>query len=234
MQDGRDTGRALKPGAGEIEQTLCCGIKEQFIERLLVMEQKRMQFVWKGKDYVVVRHRQKPSQLVLEPPAGMDGLAARAVPVAAAQRNAFALAAVGAFIDRVAERAGPANSHALENAFFARRQMRVRRQKAGEESAQHGADVLPALAAAGGKPLAVQSHGLSRKPGGLVAKPLKPFPGGERFGIDQLERGADSNQSGPCHVEIARRGNQASMTEEALYQGEFHPTLNEMSGKTMA
>jgi hypothetical protein len=24
------------------------------------------------------------------------------------------------------------------------------------------------------------------------------------------------------------------MTEEALYQGEFHPTLNEMSGKTMA
>lgn len=176
MQDGRDTGGALKPGAGEIEQTLCCGIKEQFIERLLVMEQKGMQLVWKGKDYVVVRHRQKPSQLVLEPPAGMDGLAARAVPVAAAQRNAFTLAAVGAFIDRVAERAGPANSHALENAFFARRQMRVRRQKAGEESAQHGADVLPGLAAAGGKPLAVQSHGLSSKPGGLVAKPLKPVP----------------------------------------------------------
>ena len=69
------------------------------------------------------------------------------MPVAAAQRNAFALAAVGAFIDRVAERAGPANSHALENAFFARRQMRVRRQKAGEESAQDGADVLPGLAA---------------------------------------------------------------------------------------
>jgi hypothetical protein len=45
VQDGGDTGRALKPGAGEIEQTLCCGIKEQFIERLLVMEQKRMQFV---------------------------------------------------------------------------------------------------------------------------------------------------------------------------------------------
>ena len=82
------------------------------------------------------RHRQKPSQLVLQPPAGMDGLAARAVPVAAAQRNAFTLAAVGAFIDRVAERAGPAKSHALENAFFARRQMRARRQKAGEESAQ--------------------------------------------------------------------------------------------------
>jgi hypothetical protein len=176
VQDGRDTGRALKPGAGEIEQTPCCGIKEQFIERLLVMEQKRMQFVWKRKDYVVVRHRQKPSQLVLEPPAGMDGLAARAVPVAAAQRNAFALAAVGAFIDRVAERAGAANSHALENAFFARRQMRVRRQKAGQESAQHGADVLPGLAAAGGKPLADQSHGLSSKRGGLVAKPLKPVP----------------------------------------------------------
>jgi hypothetical protein len=30
------------------------------------------------------------------------------------------------------------------------------------------------LAAAGGKPLADQSHGLSRKQGGLVAKPLKP------------------------------------------------------------
>ena len=56
---------------------------------------------------------------------------------------------------------------------------------------------------------------------------LSPFPGDERFGIDQLERGADSKQSGPCHVEIARRGNQASMTEEALYQGEFHPTLND-------
>jgi hypothetical protein len=108
----------------------------------------------------------------------------------------------------VAERAGPANSHALENAFFAGRQMRVRHQKAGKESTQHGADVLPALAAAGGKPLADQSHGLSRKPGGFVAKPLSPFPGGERFGIDQLERGADSKQSGPCHVEIARRGNQ--------------------------
>ena len=94
--------------------------KEQFIERLLVMEQKRMQFVRKRKDYVVVRHRQKPSQLVLQPPAGMDGLAARAVPVAAAQRNAFALAAVGAFIDRVAERAGPANSHALEKVLLVR------------------------------------------------------------------------------------------------------------------
>ena len=58
MQDGRDTGGALKPGAGEIEQTLCCGIKEQFIERLLVMEQKGMQLVWKRKDHVVVRHRQ--------------------------------------------------------------------------------------------------------------------------------------------------------------------------------
>lgn len=69
---------------------------------------------------------------------------------------------------------------------------------------------------------------------GSSLNPLSPLPGGERFGIDQLERGADSNQSGPCHVEIARRGNQASMTEEALYQGEFHPTLNEMSGKTMA
>ena len=56
MQDGRDNGRALKPGAVEIEQTLYCGIKEQFIERLLVMEQKRMQLVWKRKDYVVVRH----------------------------------------------------------------------------------------------------------------------------------------------------------------------------------
>ena len=64
----------------------------------------------------------------------------------------------------------------FQNAFFARRQMRVRRQKAGEESAQHGADVLRGLAAAGGKPLAVQSHGLSSKPGGLVAKPLKPVP----------------------------------------------------------
>ena len=53
---------------------------------------------------------------------------------------------------------------------------------------------------------------------GFVAKPLSPLPGGERFGIDQLERGADSNQSGPCHVEIARRGNQARMTEEALDQ----------------
>jgi hypothetical protein len=31
----------------------------------------------------------------------------------------------------------------FQNAFFARRQMRVRRQKAGEESAQHRADVLP-------------------------------------------------------------------------------------------
>jgi hypothetical protein len=164
----------------------------------------------------------------------MDGLAARAVPVAAAQRNTFALAAVRAFIDRVAERAGSVNSYAPENAFFARRQMRVRHQKAGKESAQHRTDVFPALAAAGGKPLADQSHGLSRKRGGFVAKPLSPLPDGERFGIDQLERGADSNQSGPCHVEIARRGNQARMTEEALYQGEFHPTLNEMSGKTMA
>ena len=76
-----------------------------------------------------------------------------------------------------------------------------------------------------------QKAGLSGKKGGLVAKPLMR---GERFGIDQLERGADSSQSGPCHVEIARLGNQASMTEEALYDGEFHPTLNEMSGKTMA
>ena len=84
----------------------------------------------------------------------------------------------------------------------------------------------PALAAAGGKPLADQSHELSRKRGGFVAKPLSPLAGGERFGIDQLERAADSNQSGPCHVEIARRGNQARMTEEALDQGEFHPTLN--------
>ena len=141
---------------------------------------------------------------------------------------------MGAFIDRVAECTGPANSHALEDAFFARRQMRVRHQKAGEESAQHRADVLPGLAAAGGKPLAVQSHGLSRKRGGFVAKPLSPLPDGERFGIDQLERGADSNQSGPCHMEIARRGNQTRMTEEALDQGEFHPTLYEMSGKTMA
>jgi hypothetical protein len=132
-----------------------------------------MQLVRKRKDYVVVRHRQKPSQLVLQPPAGMDGLAARAVPVAAAQRNTFALAAVRAFIDRVAERAGSANSYAPENAFFARRQMRVRHQKAGKESAQHGTDVLPALAAAGGKPLAHQSHGLSRKRGGFVAKPFK-------------------------------------------------------------
>ena len=234
MQDGRDTGGALKPGAGEIEQTLCCGIKEQFIERLLVMEQKGMQFVWKGKDYVVVRHRQKPSQLVLQPPAGMDGLAARAVPVAAAQRNAFALAAVGAFIDRVAERAGPAKSHALENAFFARRQMRVRRQKAGEESAQHGADVSPVWQLLAASRWQIKATGSLANEEGSSRSPLSPLPGGERFGIDQLERGADSNQSGPCHVEIARRGNQASMTEEAVYQGEFHPTLNEMSGKTMA
>jgi hypothetical protein len=42
VQDGGDTGRALKPGLGEIEQTLCCGIKEQFIKRLLVLKQKRM------------------------------------------------------------------------------------------------------------------------------------------------------------------------------------------------
>ena len=86
MQDGGDTGRARKPGAGEIEQTLCCGIKEQFIEGSLVMEQKGMQLVGKGKDHVIVQDRQKPLQLVLQPPVGMDGLAARAVPVAAAQR----------------------------------------------------------------------------------------------------------------------------------------------------
>jgi hypothetical protein len=89
VQDGGDAGRALKPGAGEIEQTLCCGIKEQFIERLLVMEQKGMQLVWKRKDDVVVGHRQKPPQLVLQPPAGMDGLAARAVPIAAARAECF-------------------------------------------------------------------------------------------------------------------------------------------------
>ncbi len=67
---------------------------------------------------------------VLQPPAVMDGLSARAVPVAAAQRNTFALAAVRAFIDRVAERAISANSYAPENAFFARRQMRVLHKKA--------------------------------------------------------------------------------------------------------
>ena len=69
---------------------------------------------------------------------------------------------------------------------------------------------------------------------GSSPSPLSPLPGGERFGIDQRERGADSNQSRPCHMEIARHGKQARMTEEALDQGEFHPALDEMSGKTMA
>ena len=177
-----------------------------------------MQLVWKRKDYVVGRHRQKPSQLVLQPPAGMDGLAARAVPVAAAQRNAFTLAAVGAFIDRVAERAGPANSHALENAFFARRQMRVRRQKAGEESVSTAPMFFPVWQLLAACRWQIKATGSLANEEGSSRSPLSPFPGGERFGIDQLERGADSNQSGPCHVEIARRGNQASMTEEALYQ----------------
>ena len=37
----------------------------------------------------------------------------------------------GLFIDRVAECTGPANSHALEDAFFARRQMRCATRKPG-------------------------------------------------------------------------------------------------------
>ena len=118
MQDGRDTGRALKPAAGEIEQTLCCGIKEQFIERSLVTEQKRMQLVWKWKDYVVVRHRKKPPLRVLQPPAGMDGMAAREVPVARSPAEGLRASRSGSIHRSRGQRAGPANSHALENAFL--------------------------------------------------------------------------------------------------------------------
>ena len=149
----------------------------------------------------------------------MDGLAARAVPIAAAQRNAFALAAVGAFIVRVAERAGPANSHALERRSLRTGKYECAARKPGRSrrsTAPMFSRVWQLLAASRWPIKATGS--LANKEGSLRS-PLCPFPGGERFGIDQLDRGADSNQSGPCHVEIVRRGNQASMTEEGAVLG---------------
>ena len=79
------------------------------------------------------------------------------MPVAAAQRDGLARCAAGALINGVAERAGTAQGHAAQDPLFAGRKMGVRSQEAGQELAQHGANVLSGLAA-GGKPLAVDAH----------------------------------------------------------------------------
>ncbi len=80
------------------------------------------------------------------------------MPITASQWEGLALAAAGAFKDRVPERAGAAERHASEEALLACGKMRVGRQEAGQELAQNGAEIRPGLAA-GGEPRAESLHG---------------------------------------------------------------------------
>ena len=103
--------KASKEAAAQFE--------EELVQDSLVAQEQRVQRLRQRKHDVEVWDWEQAAALPLQPLAGAARLAGRAMPVAAAERDALGATAAGALIHGGAEGAGAAERHPLEQALLA-------------------------------------------------------------------------------------------------------------------
>ena len=99
-----DFGAETPRVAGDLEQGLGAGSKQQIVERLFIGESERRERVRQRENDVEVARRQNLGTPRIEPAMAGVGLALRAVPIAARVIRNGAASAAGAFVDVSAER----------------------------------------------------------------------------------------------------------------------------------
>ena len=141
VEDGREADLGLEALLTELDERGAGALKEQAVERSLVLEDERAQGGGQGEDPVEIAHGQQSAPLLLEPLAAALVLAAGAVAVAAAvapPMGAVTLLALphrpaqlsGATLGQTAQDLNP--THALDGGILRRFQIERHRAAASD------------------------------------------------------------------------------------------------------
>src|SRR6516162_10681637 len=116
MQHRRDTQLDSETVLTELQQGLCRGIKQQCVERLLVLLNQGVEHVRQREHQMKVGHWQKGRLLPGQPVSCGSSLAEWAVPVAAGVRHEMCPPALLAQVPMTAQRGSATSQQRIENA----------------------------------------------------------------------------------------------------------------------
>jgi hypothetical protein len=215
VQDGEkaDLSAEMTRVAGDLEQCLRCGAKEDLVDRLLVVPRQGGNFCGHGEHDVEVGNRQKILGTRREPLGTLVPEARGAVAAAAAVVGRVLGPAVLAPVEMPPERGGAAAPEQREHCLLGgRHRLAIRRN---ERSAETADDVAQC-----GRRRIVYAR----------RRALRPNTRQERWKLsDQVQRAARRRDQAALDVGVERRGRQRRVTEQRLHGADVGARLEQMS-----